>query len=108
MRETWGSIPGPVKLDSVTTNGSPPLRRFFGAVKPEPAAEQSTWGAKRLSGGAKFEIKHKSHCYQKSKLVNWGVKHVDWGDRPPLAPALGVAEALSRGDGPRHSSRASA
>ena len=31
----------------------------------EPAAEQLTWG------GAKFEIKHKSRCLQKSKLVNW-------------------------------------
>ena len=29
----------------------------------------------------KFEIKHKSHCLQKNKLVNWG----GW---PPLAPVL--------------------
>ena len=28
-------------------------------------------------GGPKFEIKHKSRCVQKSKLVDWGVKHVD-------------------------------
>ena len=30
-------------------------------------------GAKRLSGGgAKFENKHKSYCFKKSKLVDWG------------------------------------
>ena len=39
-------------------------------------------------GGAKFEIKYKSRSLQKSKLVNRGAKHVDWGARPPLAPAL--------------------
>ena len=31
VQEVWGSIPGPVKSDTVA-NGSPPLRRFFGAV----------------------------------------------------------------------------
>ena len=45
-------------------------------------------GAKRLSGGPKFEIKHKSRCLQNSKLVDWGTKHVGWGSAPPLAPAL--------------------
>ena len=30
VREVWGSISGPVK--SVVAYGSPPLRRFFGAV----------------------------------------------------------------------------
>ena len=39
-------------------------------------------------GGPKFEVKHNSRCLQKSKLVDWGAKHVDWGGRPPLAPAL--------------------
>ena len=29
-------------------------------------------------GGPKFEIKHKSRCLQKKKLVNWEAKHVDW------------------------------
>ena len=30
-------------------------------------------GAKRLSGGeAKFKVKHKNRCLQKSKLVEWG------------------------------------
>ena len=28
-------------------------------------------GAKRLSGGPKFETKHKSRCLQKSKLNDW-------------------------------------
>ena len=40
-------------------------------------------GAKRLSGGPKFEIKHKSRCLQKRKLVEWGAKHVDWGGQAP-------------------------
>ena len=38
-------------------------------------------GVKHLSGGPKFKIKHKSHCVQTKKLVNWG-------PGPPLAPAL--------------------
>ena len=29
-----GSIPGPVKSDTISSNGSPPLRCFFGAVQP--------------------------------------------------------------------------
>ena len=45
---------------------------------------------KHLSGGGpKFEIKHKSRRLQKSKLVNWGAKHVDWGAASPdLGPVL--------------------
>ena len=43
-------------------------------------------------GGAKFENKHKSQCFQKCKLVDWGTKHFNWGGRPPgtslLAPGL--------------------
>ena len=31
-------------------------------------------GTKRLSGGTKFEIKHKSRCLGKRKLVNWEAK----------------------------------
>ena len=51
----------------------------------EPAAEQSTKRGQALIRGApKFEIKHKSLCLQKSKLVDWGGRS-PW---PPLAPAL--------------------
>ena len=32
MREVLGSNPGPVKSDTSVGSGSPPLRRFFGAV----------------------------------------------------------------------------
>ena len=32
----------------------------------------------------KFEIKHKSRCFQKSKLVDWGAKHVNCGGKAPL------------------------
>ena len=51
----------------------------------EPATEQSTLGSQAFirGGGTKFEIKHKSRCLQKSKLVNWG-------GQAPLAPALSV------------------
>ena len=35
--------------------------------------------------GPKFQIKHKSRCLQKSKLVNWVTKHVDSGGQAPLA-----------------------
>ena len=35
----------------------------------------------------KFEIKHKSRCFQKSKFVNWGAKHVDLGGQAFLAPS---------------------
>ena len=41
-------------------------------------------GAKHFSGGAKLEIKHKSHCLQKKKLVNWGPSTSIEGARPPL------------------------
>ena len=47
-------------------------------------------GTKRLSGGGpKFEIKHKSRCLQKIKLVNWrGASMSIGGPGSPLAPAL--------------------
>ena len=45
-------------------------------------------GAKRLSGGPKFEIRHKSRCFQESKIVNWGRQACQLGGQPPLAPAL--------------------
>ena len=60
---------------------------------PEPSAEQSTKGAKRLSGGSKFEIKHKSHCLQKSKLVDWGSQSRQLGGQGGLAPSP-LASAL--------------
>ena len=41
-------------------------------------------GPSVYQGGLKFEIKHKSHCFQKSKLVEGGGR----GPGPPLAPAL--------------------
>ena len=41
-------------------------------------------GLSIYQGGPKFEIKHKSRCLQKSKLVNWGAEHVDWGAQAPL------------------------
>ena len=51
-------------------------------------------GAKHLTGGkrgeAKFKIKHKNRCLQKSKLVDWGAKR-RLGGRPPcliLSPAV--------------------
>ena len=64
----------------------------FGTVYTKPAAEQSTY--KRSSvyqrEVAKFKIKHKSRCLQKSKLVDLGRgKHVDWGGRP-LWPPFGA------------------
>ena len=47
---------------------------------------QSRRKSSRLRG-ANFENRHKSRCLQKSELVNWGVKHVDWGGtRPPWSP----------------------
>ena len=45
--------------------------------------------AKRLSGGAKFEIKHKSlRCLQKGKLVKWKGQACGLRGTGPLAPAL--------------------
>ena len=41
-------------------------------------------GSNVYQGVPKFEIKLKSRCHQKSKLVDWGAKHVDWGTRPSL------------------------
>ena len=48
-------------------------------------------------GGPKFEIKHKSRRLQKSKLVNWWAKHVNWGARPPCPP-LGAGPACIKKD----------
>ena len=47
-------------------------------------------------GGPKFEIMHKSRCVQKSKLVDWGAKHVDWGGWLPLASTLRNSELKPR------------
>ena len=67
-----------------------------GTVYIEPVGEQSTWGGQAFiwgDGGAKFEIKHKSRCLQKSKLVDWGPSTSIGGARTPrplLAPALSL------------------
>ena len=65
------------------------LGHLINEALTEPAPEQPTYGAKCLSGEPKFEIKHKSRCLQKIKLVNWGGKHVDWGVWPPLSAGSG-------------------
>ena len=52
-------------------------------------------GAKRLLGGggeAKCEIKHRSRCFQKQKLVNWGGQACRLGGQAP--PGLALAPAL--------------
>ena len=41
-------------------------------------------GPSIYQGGAKFEIKHKSRCLKKCKLVSWGTKHVDWSAGPVI------------------------
>ena len=69
------------------------------AVYTEPAAEQSTWGSQVLvrGGGAKFKIKHKSRCLQKSKLVDWGAQARRFGvARPPAPPGAGPESTPSR------------
>ena len=49
-------------------------------------------GPRVHQGESKFEIKHKSHCFQKSKLVDWGGQACQLErpgpPAPPLAPAL--------------------
>ena len=37
--------------------------------------------------GPKFKIKHKSHCFQKSKFVDWRGSMSIWGP-DPLGPSL--------------------
>ena len=37
---------------------------------------------------AKFEVKHKNRCFQKSKLFDWGPKHVNWGTKPHSGPLV--------------------
>ena len=101
-REVWDLTPRPVKLAQ---------------CRPGPTLEQSTYGGEAfIREGAKFEIKYKSYCRQKSTLVNWGAKHVHrsrpWC-RQRLATAAMflrscVAEALSRGDELRPSLHVSA
>ena len=46
-------------------------------------------GPSVYQGGPKFEIKDKSRSFQKSKLVNWGGKHVDWEGLAPLGAGPG-------------------
>ena len=54
-------------------------------------------GPSVYQGGAKLEIKHKSHCLQKKKLANWGAKHVDWGQGlAPLGAGPGVIDSRIR------------
>ena len=40
----------------------------------------------KSSGGAKFEIKHKSRCHQKSKFFNWGPSMSIGGPGPTCTP----------------------
>ena len=47
-------------------------------------------GPNVYQGGPRFEIKHKSRCLQKSKLVDWGAKHVEW--RRPWSEGLWLLE----------------
>ena len=47
-------------------------------------------------GGAKFEIKHKNRCPQKSKL-SWGAKHVDWGGLAFLGAGPEIKEIINLG-----------
>ena len=56
-------------------------------------------GAKRLSGGPKFEIKHKSCFPQKSKLIHWeGKACLGLGQINEMGKAMGGARApLSAG-----------
>ena len=66
---------------------TPPLRAGARAV--------NLVGPSVYQGGPKFEIKRKRRCLQKIKLVNWGVKHVDWGAWPPW-PFLSADSAATR------------
>ena len=48
-------------------------------------------GAKRLLGGPKFEIWHKSRCVQKNNLVDWEEPNMSiGGGQAPLVPPLGA------------------
>ena len=51
-------------------------------------------GAKRLSGGTKFEINRKSRCLQKSKLADWGGKHAQ-ASHLDAGPVHGVTRVLT-------------
>ena len=66
-------------------------RDFFNSNKQSRRQSSRLRRAKCLSGGPKFEIKHKSRCLQKSKLVDCGNQACRWGAGPPwppLAPVL--------------------
>ena len=68
--------------------------RFCGMLVTTPPP---TCGTKCLSeGGSQFEIRRKSRRFQKSKLADWGAKHVNWGGRPLSAPALSTFLAVTR------------
>ena len=46
-------------------------------------------GAKRLSGvGQSLKLSTKAAVFKRVSMLIGGAKHVDWGARPPLAPAL--------------------
>ena len=74
--------------------------RFFSSLIPSSQRTNHSWqqssqlrGAKRLSGGAKFEIKHKSAVFKRvSLLIGWeGASMLIGVQVPhglPLAPAL--------------------
>ena len=48
-------------------------------------------------GGPKFKIKRRSHCLQKSKLVDWRGQACRLGEPgPPLAPAVSEFPTLSK------------
>ena len=51
-------------------------------------------GLSVYQGGPKFDIKHKSCCLHKSKLVDWvGGKQVDWGGQASLYPLVAGPDA---------------
>ena len=45
-------------------------------------------GPSVYQGGPKFEIKHKSRCLQKSKLVNWGGQALGTGPDYKALPSI--------------------
>ena len=64
------------------------MRQGFEGAEPADARAVDLRELSVYQVGPKFKIKHKIHCFRKSKVVDWGGKHVDWGTRPLLAPAL--------------------
>ena len=60
------------------------FRNMLNRLKLRDSGRVVDLGPSVYQGGPKFEIKHKSRCLQRSKLVNRGSKHVDWeGGRFP-------------------------